>query len=178
MLKPLGAVVVAGSAPADLRGSAPRFLGMRPRPRRSGISSKAPTILATHAAYFATITGMPDPIDEHLFAVQREYDDLEAALLQMLPEFREYLAANDSDDRRRQEQCLSTHPWPAPMNTFVVEVTSARHLRRAGTVCGVRPLGHAAIWNLDLPARCDRDGEPCSWRRPRVISSFRKRPLG
>ena len=43
-----------------------------------------------HAAYFATITGMPDPIDEHLFAVQREYDELEAALLQMLPEFREY----------------------------------------------------------------------------------------
>lgn len=49
---------------------------------------------------------MPDPIDEHLFAVQLEYDDLEAALLQMLPEFREYLAANDLDERRRQEQRL------------------------------------------------------------------------
>jgi hypothetical protein len=133
MLKPLGAVIVTGSAPADLRGSAPRFLGMRPRPRRSGISSKAPTILATHAAYFATITGMPDPIDEHLFAVQREYDELEAALLQMLPEFREYLAANDSDDRRRQEQRLSTHPdfqrWQA-LGAEIAALYAAKGPRR------------------------------------------------
>jgi hypothetical protein len=91
---------------------------------RSGISSKAPTILATDAAYFAIITGMPDPIDEHLFAVQREYDDLEAALLQMLPEFREYLAANDSDERRLQEQRLSTHPDFLRWKTLVAEIAA------------------------------------------------------
>jgi hypothetical protein len=97
---------------------------MRPRSRRSGISNKAPTILATDAAYFATITAMPDPIDEHLFAVQREYDDLEAALLQTLPEFREYLAANDSDERRLQEQRLSTHPDFLRWKTLVAEIAA------------------------------------------------------
>ena len=93
----------------------------RPRSRRSGISSKK---LATDAAYFATITGMPDPIDEHLFAVQREYDDLEAALLQMLPEFREYLAANDPDERWLQEQRLSTHPVFLRWKTLVAEIAA------------------------------------------------------
>ena len=73
--------------------------GSTSRSRRSRVSSRRTNYPGDHAAYFATITGMPDPIDEHLFAVQREYDDLEAALLQMLPEFREYLAANDSDER-------------------------------------------------------------------------------
>jgi hypothetical protein len=80
--------------------------------------------LGTDAAYFATITGMPDPIDEHLFAVQREYDDLEAALLQMLPEFREYLAANDPDERWLQEQRLSTHPDFLRWKTLGAEIAA------------------------------------------------------
>jgi hypothetical protein len=67
---------------------------------------------------------MPEPIDEHLFAVQREYDDLEAALLQMLPEFREYLAANDSGERRRQEQRLSTHPDFRRWQALVAEIAA------------------------------------------------------
>ena len=56
--------------------------------------------------------------------VQREYDDLEAALLQMLPEFREYLAANDSDERWLQEQRLSTHPDFLRWKTLVAEIAA------------------------------------------------------
>ena len=67
---------------------------------------------------------MSDPIDERLFLAQREYDELEATLLQTLPEFREYLAANDSDDRRRQEQRLSTHPDFQRWQALVAEIAA------------------------------------------------------
>jgi hypothetical protein len=67
---------------------------------------------------------MSDPIDERLFLAQREYDELEATLLQTLPEFREYLAANDSDDRRRQEQHLSIHPAFQRWRVLVAEIAT------------------------------------------------------
>jgi hypothetical protein len=41
---------------------------------------------------------MIDLSDERLFALQQEYDELEAALLERLPEFRLYLASRDHDD--------------------------------------------------------------------------------
>jgi hypothetical protein len=50
---------------------------------------------------------MIDVSDERLFALQEEYDELEAALLERLPEFRLYLASRDPDERRRHERYFS-----------------------------------------------------------------------
>jgi hypothetical protein len=53
---------------------------------------------------------MSDPIDIQLFASQREFDELQAALVENLPDFRLYLSANNPNERRQYEQDLSIRP--------------------------------------------------------------------
>jgi hypothetical protein len=56
-----------------------------------------------------SLEAMIDLSDERLFALQQEYDELEAALLERLPEFRLYLASRDHDDRQWHERHFSTN---------------------------------------------------------------------
>src|SRR5262249_40841 len=50
---------------------------------------------------------MIDFSDERLFALQQEYDKLEVALMERLPEFPLYLASRKHDERRRYERHFS-----------------------------------------------------------------------
>jgi hypothetical protein len=52
---------------------------------------------------------MIDFSDERLFALQQEYDELEAALVERLPEFPRYLASREQDERRRHEHHFVTN---------------------------------------------------------------------
>jgi hypothetical protein len=52
---------------------------------------------------------MIDFSNERLFALQQEYDELEAALVERLPEFPRYLASREQDERRRHEHHFVTN---------------------------------------------------------------------
>jgi hypothetical protein len=72
---------------------------------------------------------MIDYSDERLFALQQEYDELEVALVEGLPEFPLYLASREHDERRRHEHHFSTNAdfrrWQA-LAEQIAEIYAAR----------------------------------------------------
>jgi hypothetical protein len=72
---------------------------------------------------------MIDFSDERLFALQQEYDELEVALVEGLPEFPSYLASREHDERRRHEHHFSTNAdfrrWQA-LAEQIAEIYAAR----------------------------------------------------
>jgi hypothetical protein len=73
---------------------------------------------------------MIDFSDERLLALQQEYDELEAALVERLPEFPLYLASREHDERRRHEHHFSTNTdfqrWQA-LAEQIAEIYATRH---------------------------------------------------
>jgi hypothetical protein len=73
---------------------------------------------------------MIDFSDERLFALQHEYDELEAALVERLAEFPLYLASREHDERRQHERGFSTNAdfrrWQA-LAEQIAEIYAARH---------------------------------------------------
>lgn len=73
---------------------------------------------------------MIDFSDECLFALQQEYDKLEAGLVERLPEFPVYLASREHDERRRHERHFSTdvdfQRWRA-LAKQIAEIYAARN---------------------------------------------------
>jgi hypothetical protein len=72
---------------------------------------------------------MIDFSDERLLALQREYDELEATLVERLPEFPLYLASREHAERRRHERHFSTNAdfgrWQA-LAEQITEIYAAR----------------------------------------------------
>jgi hypothetical protein len=71
-----------------------------------------------------------DRFHERLFALQQEYDELEVALVEGLPEFPLYLASREHDERRRHERHFSINAdfqrWLA-LAEKIAEIYAARH---------------------------------------------------
>jgi hypothetical protein len=74
------------------------------------LSDKSSTIARLDDLPAGGGTSMSDPIDIQFFASQREFDELQAALVENLPDFRLYLSANNPNERRQYEQDLSIRP--------------------------------------------------------------------
>jgi len=76
------------------------------------------------------LSPMIDFNDECLFVLQQEYDELEAALLERLPEFPRYLATRGYDERREYERHFSTdydfQRWQA-LAEQIAEIYEGRH---------------------------------------------------
>jgi len=81
-------------------------------------------------SWFAISPVMIDFSDERLFALQQEYDELEAALVEGLPEFPLYLASREHDERRRHEHQFSANAdfqrWQA-LAVQISKIYAARH---------------------------------------------------
>jgi hypothetical protein len=75
---------------------------------------------------------MIDPA-EALSTAQREYDEVEDALLRRLPEFRYYLAVQDPHVRPRYEQAISTDPEFRRWQELAAEITKL-HEQAGGIV--------------------------------------------
>ena len=82
-------------------------------------------------SWFAISPVMIDFSDERLFALQQEYDELEAALVEGLPEFPLYLASREQDERREHERHFLTNAdfqrWQA-LAEQIADIYAARLL--------------------------------------------------